>query len=161
MFFVFFLTLYCIILFDNIGVLFIVSVLSLLTTRQQIFQKSFFLKKNPILGDRPQIKGVVIKVRITTPRKPNSARRPVVKVLLSSKKNRVAHIPGKGHNLRKHSEVLIGGVGARDLPGVHFSCIRGVYDLAPVYGKIRRRSIYGVKKLDALKKKLRRKFRKV
>jgi small subunit ribosomal protein S12 len=132
-----------------------------LSTIYQIFKKKrFFLKKlNPILNNRPQIKGVVIKVRITTPRKPNSARRPVVKVLLSNKLQRVAHIPGKGHNLRKHSEVLISGVGARDLPGVHFSCVRGVYDLSSVVGKVRRRSIYGTKKPDVLKKKLRRKFR--
>jgi small subunit ribosomal protein S12 len=132
-----------------------------LTTLNQIFFKRRFFKKklNSILFNRPQIKGVVIRVRITTPRKPNSARRPVVKVLLSTKKQRVAHIPGKGHNLRKHSEVLISGVGARDLPGVHFSCIRGVYDLSPVVGKVRRRSIYGVKRPDSLKKKLRRKFR--
>ena len=116
-------------------------------------------KKNPILGNQPQIKGVVLKIRITTPRKPNSARRPVAKVILSNRKQRVIHIPGKGHNLRKHSEVLISGVGARDLPGVHFSCIRGVYDFSPVFGKIRRRSIYGVKRPDSLKKRLRRKFR--
>ena len=132
-----------------------------MTTLNQILQKKRFFKKklNPILSNRPQIKGVVVRVRITTPRKPNSARRPVVKVLLSNKKQRVVHIPGKGHNLRKHSEVLVSGVGARDLPGVHFSCIRGVYDLASVNGKIRRRSIYGVKKPDTLKKKLRRRFR--
>ena len=131
------------------------------TVQQKINNKGKFyiLKKNPILFKQPQIKGVVMKVRITTPRKPNSARRPVAKVLLSNKKQRVAHIPGKGHNLRKHSEVLISGVGARDLPGVHFSCIRGVYDLSPVIGKIRRRSIYGVKKQDLSKKKLRKKFR--
>ena len=129
------------------------------TIQQRYKSYSIFKNVNPILGKQPQIKGVVVKVRITTPRKPNSARRPVVKVLLSSKKQRVAHIPGKGHNLRKHSEVLISGVGARDLPGVHFSCIRGVYDLSPVSGKIRRRSIYGVKKQDLSKKKLRRKFR--
>jgi len=132
----------------------------LTTLNQILWKKRFFKKKlNPILSNRPQIKGVVVRVRITTPRKPNSARRPVVKVLLSNKKQRVVHIPGKGHNLRKHSEVLVSGVGARDLPGVHFSCIRGVYDLASVNGKIRRRSIYGVKKPDTLKKKLRRRFR--
>lgn len=132
-----------------------------LTTLNQVFFNHRLSKKklNPILFNKPQIKGVVVKVRITTPRKPNSARRPVVKVLLSNKKQRVAHIPGKGHNLRKHSEVLISGVGARDLPGVHFSCVRGVYDLSPVMGKVRRRSVYGVKRPDSLKKKLRRRFR--
>ena len=132
-----------------------------MSTLQQILNHKRFSKKkkNPILGFRPQIKGVVIKVRITTPRKPNSARRPVAKILLSNGKQRVAHIPGKGHNLRKHSEVLISGVGARDLPGVHFSCIRGVYDLSSVNSKLRRRSIYGLKRPDNLKKKLRRRFR--
>ena len=131
------------------------------TLQQLIKTRHFFTKKlNPILANKPQIKGVVLKVRITTPRKPNSARRPVVKVLLSNRKQRVAHIPGKGHNLRKHSEVLISGVGARDLPGVRFTCIRGVYDFSPLHEKIRRRSIYGAKRPDDKKKKLRRKFRK-
>ena len=130
-------------------------------TKQQIFFKKRFFKKtlNPILKNQPQIKGVVTKVRITTPRKPNSARRPVAKVLLSNRKQRVTHIPGKGHNLRKHSEVLVSGVGARDLPGVHFSCIRGVYDFSPMLNKVRRRSVYGVRRPDILKKKLRRRFR--
>jgi len=129
------------------------------TIQQRYLTVKIFNKKNPILGNQPQMKGVVLKIRITTPRKPNSARRPVAKIILSNRKQRVVHIPGKGHNLRKHSEVLISGVGARDLPGVHFSCIRGVYDFSPVFGKIRRRSIYGVKRPDSLKKKLRRKFR--
>lgn len=132
-----------------------------MVTLNQVFFKKRFSKKrlNPILKNQPQMKGVVTKVRITTPRKPNSARRPVAKVLLSNKKRRIVHIPGKGHNLRKHSEVLISGVGARDLPGVHFSCIRGVYDFSPISSKTRRRSIYGVKRPDLLKKKLKRRFR--
>ena len=61
--------------------------------------------------------------------------------------------------MRKHSEVLVSGVGARDLPGVGFTCIRGVYDFSPMYDKIRRRSIYGVKNPSVKNKKLRRKFR--
>jgi len=132
-----------------------------LSTLYQLFiNKRLKIKKlNPILFNRPQIKGVVTKLRITTPRKPNSARRPVVKVLLTNRKQRVAHIPGKGHNLRKHSAVLIAGVGARDLPGVHFTCIRGVHDFDPLIGKSRRRSIYGVKLPDTFKIKLRRKLR--
>jgi len=54
---------------------------------------------------------------------------------------------------------LIRGGGSRDLPGVRYSCIRGVYDFAPSYTKKRRRSIYGVKKPIIGTKKLRRKFR--
>jgi len=133
-----------------------------LSTLNQILDKKiiFFKKKlNSILSKQPQIKGTVLKVRIMTPRKPNSARRPIVKVKFSSKIKRLVHIPGKGHNLRKHSQVLVSGVGARDLPGVNFTCIRGVYDFSPLSNKVRRRSIYGVKKSLIKKKKLRRRFR--
>lgn len=120
----------------------------------------FYYKwKRPKLAKSPQRKGIVLRLRICTPRKPNSARRPVVKAKLSSRKRALAHIPGKGHNLRKHSRVLICGVGARDLPVVNYTCLRGVYDFAPLYTKRRRRSIYGVKQLPELKKHVRRKFR--
>ena len=39
-------------------------------------------KKSRMLLENPQYRGVVQKVRIQTPRKPNSARRQVVKLLL-------------------------------------------------------------------------------
>lgn len=94
----------------------------------------------------PQKKGIVLRLRITTPRKPNSARRPTAKLKLSNKKRAVAHIPGSGHNLRKFSKVLINGNAARDLPVVNYTCIRGVYDFAPLSHVRRRRSIYGVKR---------------
>ena len=73
--------------------------------------------------------------------------------------NAVGHIPGGRHTLRKHSVVLIGGVGARDLPGINYTCVRGVYDFSGSLTKTRRRSIYGIKLPDSLKLKLRRKFR--
>ena len=82
--------------------------------------------------------------------------------LSKNKKLVIAHIPGINHNLRKHSHVLIRGGGARDLPGVSYTCIRGVYDLCGVLNKRSRRSIYGVgapEPVDGKKKKLRRKFR--
>ncbi len=109
----------------------------------------------------PQLLGVITRLRIVTPKKPNSARRPVAKTLLSNKRHIIAHIPGIGHNLRKHSETLIRGGGARDLPGVRYSCMRGVCGLNGVIGKLKRRSIYGTKRPDFLKKKLRRKYRKL
>lgn len=114
-----------------------------------------------LLKFRPQIRGVVLRVRIQTPKKPNSARRPVAKILLSTKRNIVAHIPGIGHNLRKHSEVLIRGGGTRDLPGINYTCVRGKFDLLGVLNKRRRRSIYGIKLDSSLKTKLRRKFRNI
>lgn len=115
----------------------------------------------PKLKKSPQRKGVVLRLRIVTPRKPNSARRPVVKTKLSSRKLALAHIPGSGHNLRRYSRVLVCGVGARDLPVVNYSCLRGVYDFAPLYSKRRRRSIYGVKQHPDLKKHIRRRYRKL
>lgn len=108
----------------------------------------------------PQARGITLKLRIVTPKKPNSARRPAAKVALSNRLFVTAHIGGVGHNLRKHSETLICGGGARDLPGVNYSCIRGKYGLGGVLNKLYRRSIYGVKRPDFLKKKLRKKFRK-
>lgn len=117
--------------------------------------------RRPKLNQSPQRRGVVLRLRICTPRKPNSARRPVVKVRLSTKKKALAHIPGSGHNLRRHSKVLIAGVGARDLPVVNYSCLRGVYDFSPLFTKRRRRSIYGVKQIPELHTHIRRKFRNV
>nr|YP_009512649.1 ribosomal protein S12 [Uronema marinum]AXJ93341.1 ribosomal protein S12 [Uronema marinum] len=121
--------------------------------------KYFIKKVSKILAGNPQKKGMVLKTRIVTPKKPNSARRPVAKIFLVNKKQTVAHIPGIGHNLRKHSNVLIRGGGARDLPGVSYTCIRGVYDLNSVLNKNTRRSIYGVSIPENKKLKLRRKFR--
>jgi small subunit ribosomal protein S12 len=112
-----------------------------------------------ILGINPQKKGVVMKARIVTPRKPNSARRPVAKVILVNKRRLTAHIPGIGHNIRRHSSVLVRGGGARDLPGVRYTCVRGVYDFSKVLNRFNKRSKYGVSRPDELKKKVRRKFR--
>ena len=134
-----------------------------MTTLSQC-QKKFVLKKKkhkttPALKNRPQVKGVVMRARIMTPRKPNSAKRPIAKVILSNKRRVTAHIPGVGHNLRRHSAVLIRGGGARDLPGVYYVCIRGVYDFNTLKDRARRRSIFGLKFPSRLNKKRRKKFR--
>lgn len=125
------------------------------------FYKKTKKNKKPKLKKAPQKKGVVLGLRICTPRKPNSARRPAVKLKLTTKKKALAHIPGSGHNLRKFSKVLINGNAARDLPVVNYTCIRGVYDFAPLSHVRRRRSIYGVKQDPSLKKHIRRKLRKL
>lgn len=106
--------------------------------------------RRPILKGSPQRRGLVIRVRVTTPRKPNSARRPVAKALISSGRRTISHIPGKGHSLKRYSKIYINGVGARDLPGVNYSCMRGHLDFEPLRTKIRRRSIYAVPR-DPLK----------
>lgn len=126
--------------------------------KKKISLKKKHHSRTPALKKCPQAKGAVKKARIVTPRKPNSARRPVAKVILNNRKRLTAHIPGIGHNIRSHSSVLIRGGGARDLPGVRYSCIRGVYDFVGLINKKRRRSIYGAKQ-DIKGKQPRRKFR--
>jgi len=134
-----------------------------LSTSNQLILRKKLKKKahhtSPALKNCPQVKGVVKRPRIVTPRKPNSARRPVAKVILSNGKRVTSHLPGVGHNIRPHSSVLIRGGGARDLPGVGYTCIRGVYDFASLSHKKRKRSLFGVKKPIVGVKKLRRKFR--
>jgi len=92
-------------------------------------------KKKPVkiakiaLANAPQRKGVCLKVTTTSPKKPNSAVRKICRVRLSDGLVVTAAIPGHGHNLQKHSVVLIRGGRVRDLPGVRYKLIRGKYDL--------------------------------
>lgn len=134
-------------------------------TTYQLNRRELIKKKNhtttPALKGNPQAKATVMRVRIVTPRKPNSARRQVVKGLLFDDTRVTAYIPGIGHNIRRHSNVLIRGGGPRDLPGVRYRCCRGVYDFAGSLHKGRRRSIYGAKRPDNVFKKRRRMYRKV
>ena len=74
--------------------------------------------KSPLLEGNTHKKGVVSQVFIAKPKKPNSAKRKVAKVKLSTGKTVQAYVPGEGHNLQDHSVVLIRGGRAQDLPGV-------------------------------------------
>lgn len=94
----------------------------------------------------PFKRGVCTKVYTTTPKKPNSALRKVAKVRLSNGTEIIAYIPGEGHNLQEHSIVLIRGGRIKDLPGVRYHIVRGVYDTQGVADRKRSRSIYGTKK---------------
>jgi small subunit ribosomal protein S12 len=76
---------------------------------------------------------------IASPKKPNSASRKVVKVvLLSTKKTTQAHIPGIKHGLQRYSTILIRGGRVKDLPGVKYRVVRGKFDLKRVYVKTKR-----------------------
>lgn len=70
-----------------------------------------------------------------TPKKPNSALRKVARVRLSNRQEVTAYIPGEGHNLAEHSIVLVRGGRVKDLPGVKYHIVRGVYDCAGVEGR--------------------------
>lgn len=102
-------------------------------------QKSF-------LNSCPQKKAICVRVYTTSPKKPNSAERKVAKVRISREHYLIGYIPGEKHNLQEHSVVLIRGGRVKDLPGVQYQFIRGVYDLQPVLQRRKSRSKYGCKK---------------
>jgi len=94
----------------------------------------------------PLKRGVCVKVTTKTPKKPNSALRKVARVRLSNGAEVWAYIGGEGHNLQEHSIVLVRGGRVRDLPGVRYHVVRGVYDVGAVEARRQSRSLYGAKK---------------
>ncbi len=102
--------------------------------------------ENRLPKGSPFKRGVCLKVTTTTPKKPNSALRKIARVRLSNGMEVTAYIPGIGHNLQEHSVVLIRGGRVKDLPGVRYHIVRGVYDTQGVADRRRGRSLYGVKK---------------
>jgi small subunit ribosomal protein S12 len=109
--------------------------------RKKITRKN----KAPALTGAPQRRGVCTRVYTTTPKKPNSALRKVARVRLTNGFEVTAYIPGEGHNLQEHSIVLIRGGRVKDLPGVRYHIIRGVYDTSGVQDRNQGRSKYGTK----------------
>jgi small subunit ribosomal protein S12 len=98
----------------------------------------------------PQKKGVIVKMGITNPRKPNSAKRKYAKVrMIVAKKIIFAHVPGIGkHGLQEYSIVLVEGGNPPDVPGVNYTMVRGVYDFdkPEEYKRKKRRSKFGTKR---------------
>ena len=52
--------------------------------------------RSPALHNRPEMKGVCLKVGTTKPKKPNSGERKIARVRLSTGKIVTAYIPGEG-----------------------------------------------------------------
>jgi small subunit ribosomal protein S12 len=102
-------------------------------------------RKRELAKGSPFKRGVCIKVTTTTPKKPNSALRKIARVRLSNGQEVTAYIPGIGHNLQEHSIVLIRGGKVKDLPGVRYHIVRGVYDTTGVTDRKQSRSLYGAK----------------
>lgn len=107
------------------------------------------LKRTRTLVQSPFKRGVCLKVTTTTPKKPNSALRKIARVRLSNGMEVTAYIPGIGHNLQEHSIVLIRGGRVKDLPGVRYHIVRGVYDTSGVDSRRQGRSLYGAKRPKA------------
>ena len=102
--------------------------------------------KSSALQASSQKRGVCTQVRTLTPKKPNSALRKVARVRLSNHVEVNAYIPGIGHNLQKHSVVLIRGGRVKDLPGVRYHVVRGTKDTLGVEERRKGRSKYGAKR---------------
>ncbi|PPQ65864.1 hypothetical protein CVT26_000798 [Gymnopilus dilepis] len=120
---------------------------TLRTINQSIRAKRVSKKQNnsksPLLENSPQRKAVVTQLIIATPKKPNSAKRKVARVKLTTGKSLMAYIQGEGHNLQEHSVVLVRGGRTKDLPGVKYKLVRGALDFAGVVNRATSRSKYG------------------
>ena len=108
--------------------------------------------KAPALGSNPFRKGVCLIVRTMTPKKPNSALRKVARVRLSNGVEVTAYIPGIGHNLQEHSQVLVRGGRVKDLPGVRYHVVRGTQQTSGAANRKQGRSKYGAKRPKAAAK---------
>ncbi|MFH1047291.1 MAG: 30S ribosomal protein S12 [Patescibacteria group bacterium] len=116
------------------------------TPALQFVTDTLHRKKSELPKGAPFKRGVCVKVTTMTPKKPNSALRKIARVRLSNGMEVTAYIPGVGHNLQEHSIVMLRGGRVKDLPGVRYHIVRGVYDTQGVQGRNRSRSIYGTKK---------------
>jgi small subunit ribosomal protein S12 len=94
----------------------------------------------------PLKRGVCIYVKAVKPKKPNSALRKIARVRLTNRSEVLAYIPGEGHNLKEHSVVALRGGRVKDLPGVQYHIVRGMFDSQGVKGRKTSRSKYGAKK---------------
>ena len=103
-------------------------------------------KRTDLKRGAPFKRGVCLKVTTTTPKKPNSALRKICRVRLSNGMEVTAYIPGIGHNLQEHSIVMLKGGRTKDLPGVRYKVVRGVYDSQGVQKRMQSRSLYGAKR---------------
>ena len=91
---------------------------------------------SPRLQKNPHLKGLVKRLTIRTPKKPNSAIRHIIKVFLYKNfKIALVRIPGIGYLPNRYNRVLIRGGRANDLPGVRYTAIRGVFDFIALYSK--------------------------
>jgi small subunit ribosomal protein S12 len=103
-------------------------------------------RRTPALDGVPLKRGVAVRVYVVRPKKPNSAKRKVCRVRLSNGRLVAAFIPGEGHNVTEHSVVLIRGGRVKDLPGMRYHVVRGVYDVKGVAHRRQGRSRYGARR---------------
>jgi small subunit ribosomal protein S12 len=112
-----------------------------------------------LLSGNPQKKVTVVKMRIVTPRKPNSAKRKIVRVRIKQKISRnikyinrkrekiiSAYIMGENQSLSEYAVVLIRGGRTKDLPGLHYKVVAGMLDSKIPTDRKKKRSLYCIKR---------------
>jgi small subunit ribosomal protein S12 len=99
-----------------------------------------------VMRGHPQLRGTISKVYSTNPRKPNSANRKVAKVSVGGARSVISAIKGIPNSLKRYSRVWVSGVGFRDTPGVNTKLVVGKEGFSPQLSRLRRRSVYAVKK---------------
>lgn len=101
----------------------------------------------------PQRRGIVLKLLLLSPKKPNSAIRKIARIRLCTGRRIRAGIPGQGHNLQQFSTVMVRGGRVKDVPGISYKLIRGKYDFSTMEKIIRKkgRSRWGLAPLDISK----------
>jgi small subunit ribosomal protein S12 len=120
-------------------------------TFQQYIKNHRIVKKfrssTPHFHGAPHKYGVCLRVGTVKPKKPNSAQRKIAKVSLSNKRQLIAYIPGMGHNLQKHSSVMVRGGRVPDLPGCRYHIMRGKVDfhMSETFDRKNRRSKFAKK----------------
>jgi small subunit ribosomal protein S12 len=112
-------------------------------------KKRFVVAK--ALRRRPQLRGICQRIfPDVAPKKPNSAKRRVAKIRLSTGQMIRAYVNGMGreHRLQRYSAVMVRGGRRRDIPGIHYQLIRGKYDFIAKenFTRMRRRSKFGLKR---------------
>ncbi|UVC53082.1 ribosomal protein S12 (apicoplast) [Theileria orientalis] len=114
------------------------------TLNQSIKRKKIKKNKKTILNNSPQIKGLLLSTVILSPKKPNSAKRKVALVKLKNGKKIKAYIPGEKSILKDNNKVLIRGGNTKDLPGVNYKVVLGVFNNYSLEKRLNKRSKYGV-----------------
>jgi small subunit ribosomal protein S12 len=116
------------------------------------YQRKYYFRKIKTTRSRmtalvhcPQKRGVCKRVYTDSPKKPNSAKRKVARVALSTGQIITAYIPGETHNLQNYSAVLVRGGRVKDMPGVNYKIIRGKFDCQSLNLRKQGRSKYGTK----------------
>lgn len=112
-----------------------VSIVQLLRKNSSFRRKVQCTKRRvyPVFQGNPHQRGTIIKIRIESPKKPNSAKRRVAQVKVHHGRKIVrAKLQGiKSPGTQKFASVLLRGARPRDLPGVRCVVIRGKFGCTP------------------------------